>query len=42
MQLIRKNTQKISLISVIMPVYNEERYLDNSIKSILKQTYQNL
>jgi glycosyltransferase involved in cell wall biosynthesis len=42
MQLIRKNTQKIGLISVIMPVYNEERYLDNSIKSILKQTYQNL
>ena len=28
-------------ISVIMPVYNAERYLEDSIKSILSQTYTN-
>ena len=30
------------LISVIVPVYNVENYLDKSIGSILAQTYQNL
>ncbi|MDN5215968.1 glycosyltransferase [Fulvivirgaceae bacterium BMA12] len=29
------------LISVIMPVFNVEKYIDESIKSILNQTYQN-
>lgn len=29
------------LISVIMPVYNAEAYLDEAIQSILKQTYNN-
>ncbi len=29
------------LISVIMPVFNGENYLDESIKSILNQTYKN-
>lgn len=29
------------IISVVMPVYNAEKYLDESIESILKQTYQN-
>jgi glycosyltransferase EpsE len=28
-------------ISVIMPVYNRENYLDDSIQSILKQSYKN-
>lgn len=30
------------LISVIIPVYNVERYLDRCMKSVLNQTYQNL
>lgn len=29
------------LISVIVPVYNAEKYLDRCIKSIISQTYQN-
>ena len=28
-------------ISVVMPVYNNEKYLDDSIRSILNQTYSN-
>lgn len=35
-----KNNNKSPMISVIMTVYNAERYLDESIKSILEQTYQ--
>ncbi len=31
-----------NLISVIVPVYNVEKYLDKCIKSIVNQTYQNL
>lgn len=31
----------MSLVSVIMPVYNVEDYLERSIKSILNQSYQN-
>ncbi len=31
-----------SLISVIVPIYNVEKYLDRCIKSIVNQTYQNL
>lgn len=30
------------LISVIVPVYKAERYLDRCVRSILEQTYQNL
>jgi len=31
----------IPMVSVIMPVYNEEKYLQRSIESILQQTYKN-
>ena len=30
------------MISIIIPVYNAEKYIDNCIKSILNQTYNNL
>lgn len=30
------------LISVIVPVYNVEKYLDRCVTSIIKQTYKNL
>lgn len=30
------------LISVIIPVYNTEKYVENSIRSIMNQTYRNL
>ena len=30
------------LISVIVPIYNTEKYLDRCIKSIVNQTYKNL
>ena len=29
-------------ISVVMPVYNGEKYIKKSIESILNQTYSNL
>jgi glycosyltransferase involved in cell wall biosynthesis len=28
-------------ISIIVPVYNAEKYIDRCIKSIIEQTYQN-
>lgn len=30
------------LVSVIVPVYNVEKYLDECVRSIMNQTYQNL
>lgn len=30
------------LISIIMPVYNSEQYLENAIESVLKQSYRNI
>ncbi len=30
------------LISIIIPIYNAERYIDKCINSVIKQTYQNL
>ena len=30
------------LISVVVPVYKVEKYLDNCMQSIINQTYQNL
>ena len=31
-----------SLISIVIPVYNVEKYLSRCIKSVLNQTYKNL
>lgn len=33
---------KNSIISIIVPVYNIEKYIENCIKSIIDQTYKNL
>lgn len=33
---------KLPLVSVIMPFYNEERFIGEAIESILNQTYENL
>ena len=33
---------KESLISIIVPVFNVERYLDKCINSIVNQTYKNI
>ena len=30
------------LVSIIVPIYNVEKYLDQCIKSLVKQTYSNL
>lgn len=32
----------IPFVSVIMPVYNVENYIENSVKSIIDQTYKNI
>lgn len=37
-----KIMRKTPFISVIMPVYNSEEYLDTSIQSVLNQNFQNL
>ena len=30
------------LISVIVPVYNVEKYLENCVNTLVKQTYRNI
>lgn len=35
-------TEKTPLVTVVMPVYNAEAYLEEAIECILKQTYENL
>ena len=34
--------RKINMISIIVPIYNIEAYLEECIKSIIKQTYKEL
>lgn len=34
--------RKKDLISIIVPVYNVEKYLDSCLKSVLSQTYKNI
>lgn len=41
MQTLRYNCMKTNLISIVMPAYNMEKFLDQSIQSVLKQTIQN-
>ena len=36
------NIAKTPLVSVIIPVYNVEKYLDKCLDSIINQTYKNL
>lgn len=40
-QFIDKESNKKPLVSVVMPVYNSEKYIKESIDSILAQTYSN-
>jgi glycosyltransferase involved in cell wall biosynthesis len=35
------NIQKQPLVSIVTPVYNEEKHLGEAIESLLRQTYQN-
>ena len=35
-------TKGESMISVIIPVYNAQHYLDESVQSVLRQTYADL
>ena len=37
-----RQTDRQPLISVIIPVYNVEKYLDKCVKSVINQTYKNL
>ena len=37
-----KASKKNPLISIIIPVYNVEKYLDRCLESVINQTYRNL
>lgn len=40
---MREGRQKVeNLVSIVLPVYNGERYLASAIESVLNQTYQNI
>ena len=40
--IIKEETEGVDLVSVIVPVYNSEKYINRCVASILDQTYQNL
>lgn len=40
-KLISPKTKQFPLVSIIMPVYNASKYLDEAILSVLNQTYKN-
>ena len=40
--IIKGNTNKRKLISIVVPVYNKESYLENCLNSIINQSYKNL
>ena len=39
---MNQKTKKLPLISVIVPIYKVEKYLNKCVQSILNQTYENL
>ena len=41
MKVLKLKKEK-DLISVVVPVYNVEHYLDDCVNSVREQTYQNL
>jgi len=41
-QEVKAMVQKEALISVIVPIYNIDRYLGICVESIINQTYRNL
>ena len=36
------NNHECKMISVIIPIYKVEKYLDKCVKSVINQTYSNL
>ena len=40
--MIKNTLRKSPLVSVIIPVYNDKKYLDETIRSILNQTFKDL
>ncbi|MCI6827206.1 MAG: glycosyltransferase, partial [Spirochaetia bacterium] len=39
---MKNNCKNSLLVSIIVPVYNTEKYLSTCIDSIINQTYKNL
>ena len=37
-----RNTKNSPLVSVIIPCYNTEKYVEQAVRSIMNQTYKNL